>query len=271
MHLLLTLGVAVVSAILGGAAILHLIPKLGGVGRAMSPAFCRAPGVDVVLLYFIVGPWIAGPVVAGWWGLLVGVIAQYAALLIWIALHELAHPGARKGPRIHSTMRRLVGGWRNHFAVWVTSLAVPAFWVVRAAEVFLYPVLTWTVRLPTYRHAEWVAVSRHKFEGLVGYDLIWCLYCDWMTGVWSLGGEMLRNVESVWCPFRFYSEKKCANCRIDFPDIEGGWVPADGAMADVARVLEEKYPRDEGNSWYGHPVRVTREGSALSDQPSAVG
>ena len=47
-----------------------------------------------------------------------------------------------------------------------------------------------------------------KVEGLVGHDRIWCLYCDWMTGVWSLGTEMLRNVESFWCPLRFSSDAK---------------------------------------------------------------
>ena len=37
---------------------------------------------------------------------------------------------------------------------------------------------------------------------VIGHALIWCLYCDWMTGVWSLGTEMLRNVESFWYPIR---------------------------------------------------------------------
>src|SRR5688572_27519328 len=155
MNQFLILGIAIVGAMLAGAGLCHLIPRLGSAGRTLAAAMCRAPGVDLVLLYFIVGPWIAGPIVSGGWGLLVAVFAQYVALLLWIVLHEIAHPHARRGPRIHSTLRRLVGGWRNHLAVWLTSLAVPAFWVVRAAEVFLYPLLTWTVRLPKYRHAEW--------------------------------------------------------------------------------------------------------------------
>ena len=41
-----------------------------------------------------------------------------------------------------------------------------------------------------------------------------------LTGVYSLGAEMLRNVESFWCPIRFYDGKKCDNCKLDFPDIE---------------------------------------------------
>jgi hypothetical protein len=125
----------------------------------------------------------------------------------------------------------------------------------------VYPPLTWLVRLPRYRSSEWVNVSRQKFDGLVGHDLIWCLYCDWMTGVWSLGTEMLRNVESFWCPIRFASPEKCANCRVDFPDIEGGWVAADGEMADVVGVLTDRYPGPKGdNAWFGHPTRLTVEG-----------
>ena len=126
----------------------------------------------------------------------------------------------------------------------------------RVAEVFIYPLLTGLVGLPAYESADWVRVSRHKFSGLVGHDLIWCLYCDWMTGVWSLGSEMLRNVESFWCPIRFDSSKKCANCQIDFPDIAGGWVPADGTMAQVADKVKEMYGAGE-RSWFGRRVHVT--------------
>jgi hypothetical protein len=103
---------------------------------------------------------------------------------------------------------------------------------------------------------EWVTVSRQKFDGLVGHDLIWCLYCDWMTGVYSLGAEMLRNVESFWCPIRFYDGKKCENCRIDFPDIDR-WVPADGNMKQVTELLLEKYPpeSEEPRAWFGSTCR----------------
>src|SRR5262249_57508799 len=111
------------------------------------------------------------------------------------------------------------------------------FWVTRMAELFLYPPIASLTGLPKYNGAEWVNVSRQKFSGLVGHDLIWCLYCDWMTGIWSLGSEMLRNVESFWCPIRFYEGKKCENCKIDFPDIAVGWVPADGSMADIAATI----------------------------------
>jgi hypothetical protein len=176
------------------------------------------------------------------------------------------HREASKGPRIVKALNRSVGRVRNHAAVWWTALAVPIFWLVRLAEVIVYPPLVWIVRFPRYRQGEWVNVSRHKFSGLVGHDLIWCLYCDWMTGVWALGTEMLRNVESFWCPIRFIDGKKCENCSLDFPDNEHGWVTPEQGMAGAVSVVEEKYPRGASeNSWFGHPgrgvtTRVTVEG-----------
>jgi hypothetical protein len=134
------------------------------------------------------------------------------------------------------------------------------FWAVRVAEILVYPFLIWIVRFPRYKHREWVCVSRHKFDGLVGHDLIWCLYCDWMTGVWALASEMLRNVESFWCPIRFHSTNKCDNCSHDFPDIYRGWIPTDGTMEDVTAVIKKYYGEAEINAWFGHPARMTVEG-----------
>ncbi len=271
--LLVTLG-----AMLVGAGVVHLIPRLGPAGRALSGALCRAPLLDLVITYFTAGPMIVGPiagsmlspetpVLGAGLGLLAALLGQVGAVMVWTVLHELAHPEARRGPRIVHTLNRKVGRVRNHAAVWWTAWAVPVFWVIRVAQYFVYPPLTWLVRLPKYRAEEWINVSRHKFRGLVGHDLIWCLYCDWMTGVWSLGGEMLRNVESFWCPIRFDSTKKCDNCRVDYPDIAGGWVDADADMAEVVRVLDEKYPGPGGtNPWFGHPVRVTVEGEERSPE-----
>lgn len=263
---------ATLGAMLAGAAVLHLIPRMGAPGRAWSEAMCRAPLLDLVITWFTAGPMIVGavagvrvwsdsPVAGGFLGLLLAVLAQISAVMIWTVLHELANPQARRGPRIVHTLNRKVGRYRNHAAVWWTAWAVPLFWFVRLAQYFIYPPLTWLIRLPRYRDHEWVNVSRHKFRGLVGHDLIWCLYCDWMTGVWSLGGEMLRNVESFWCPIRFDSAKKCDHCRVDYPDIAGGWVAADADMQAVSRVLDEKYPGPGGdNSWFGHPARLTVNG-----------
>lgn len=269
----LTILLVTLAAMLFGAGLLHLVPRLGPGGRALSGALSRAPLLDIVVTYFTVAPLIAGPIAGArlspetpWLGaglgLLAGVLGQIAAVMVWTVLHELAHPEARRGPRIVHTLNRKVGRVRNHAAVWWTAWAVPVFWVIRVAQYFVYPPLTWLVRLPRYRASEWVNVSRHKFRGLVGHDLIWCLYCDWMTGVWSLGSEMLRNVESFWCPIRFYSEKKCENCKVDFPDVAGGWVAADGTMQDVTKVLQEQYGTiGPVKPWFGHPARLTIDGA----------
>lgn len=242
-----------------GTAVLHLLPKLGSPGKTASAWFCRGIGLDLMITYFTVLPMIVGLVVLGWLGLLAGLVGQVAGLLVWCWLHELTHPQARKGPRIVKVLNRSVGRFNNHLALWITAIVVPVFWLVRVAQWVVYPPLTWTVRLPAYKSSEWVNVSRHKFEGLVGHDLIWCLYCDWMTGIWSLGTEMLRNVESFWCPIRFYDGKKCENCTLDFPDIDHGWIPADGNMEQVANLLQDKHARGD-HSWFGHPSRVTIEG-----------
>ncbi|MCC5831410.1 MAG: hypothetical protein JJU36_18375, partial [Phycisphaeraceae bacterium] len=261
----LLVAAAVAAAMLLGAGLLHLLPRLGRPGRAASGAMTRAPALDLWITYFTILPLAAGPVWAGWWGLLGAVVGQVGGVLIWTGLHELAHPQARRGPRIVKVINAKVGVVRNMTAVWLTAIVVPMFWIVRMAQVGIYPWLTLLVGLPAYRHAEWVNVSRQKFSGLVGHDLVWCLYCDWMTGVWSLGSEMLRNVESFWCPIRFASEKKCERCRQDFPDIDGGWIPADGTMNQVTDLLERVHDRHHG--WFGHPARLTVEGTPVMHKP----
>lgn len=238
------------------AGLLHLIPRLGAAGRQISDALCRAPALDVLVMYFTVLPLIVGPVVGGWAGLAGAIVGQVATVLIWTQLHELAHRDVVRGPRIVKSVNRIVGRWRNHAAIWTTAIVTPLFTLVRLAELFVYPPLHWLVGLPAYNHSDWVNVSRQKFCGLVGHDLIWCLYCDWMTGIWSLGTEMLRNVESFWCPIRFYSDKKCANCAIDFPDVADGWVSADGTIAQVAQTIDRMHGNGD-HSWFGKRVQLT--------------
>lgn len=64
-------------------------------------------------------------------------------------------------------------------------------------------------------------------------------------------GNVACNVESFSRPIRFYSEKKCANCQIDFPDINNDWVSANGRMKDVPNILTNKYKKDqEKRSWF---------------------
>ncbi|MGA3068325.1 MAG: hypothetical protein ABSF29_15880 [Tepidisphaeraceae bacterium] len=250
------------AAMVLGAGLLHLIPRLGRTGQRLSNGLCRAPGLDWVITYFTVAPLIVGPAVAGWRGFFGAIVGQVAGVMIWTFLHELANPDARRGPRIIKMSNRLSGRWRNMAALWLTAIVTPGFWIIRFSEVAIWPAIARLVGLPRYRSADWVNVSRHKFSGLVGHDLIWCLYCDWMTGVWSLGSEMLRNVESYWCPIRFSNEKKCANCAVDFPDVEQGWVPADGTMAQVVETMETMYA-DGQRGWFGHPARLTVKGEPV--------
>src|SRR2546422_7405346 len=55
------------------------------------------------------------------------------------------------------------------------------------------------------------------------------------------------------------------SCKLDFPDINGGWVAPEGTMGDVVTTLEKMYgaavtahlPRDQRHPWFGHPVRTT--------------
>ena len=242
--------------LLAGAGFLHLLPRLGSAGWRISEACCRAPLLDLIVCYFTILPLVVGPLIAGWRGLLSGVLAQLVTLLTWQTIHEIVHRDAVKGPRIIKVLNKKFGALRNLTAVYVTGFAIPIFWFVRMAELILYPPLVKLVHFPAYNSADWISVSRQKFSGLVGHDLIWCLYCDWMTGVWSLGTEMLRNVESFWCPIRFSCEKKCANCEIDFPDVNQGWVHASGNMSDVVKTLDRMYPpAEQVQTWFGHPLR----------------
>ena len=252
------------TGVLALSLVLTAVPRFGAFGRRVSETLARAPMLDLVLIALIFGPWLIAAPLVGWAGFAGAIAGQIVGLQLWIYTHELMHMQHVRGPRIVWFINRRFGRLRNHFALWVTVIALPVFWLVRLAQVAAYPWLVWVLGFPKYSHAEWVNVSRHKFEGLVGHDLIWCLYCDWMTGVYSLGGEMLRNVESFWCPIRFYDGKKCENCRIDFPDIDGGWAPADGTMADVVDILETKYPPEQKTAaWFGHPIRLTHEGQPV--------
>jgi len=252
-----------VSIILGTALVVELalawvytlLPQISKTGRIISDWFTQAPGLDVALATLIWVPWIVGGAIAGWTGWLATLIGQILAMQLWILGHEQLHKQVLAQPRIVSYLNQRFGWWRNNLALWITSASVPVFLSIRIAEVFLYPMLVKLLGFRSYDQREWVNVSRQKFEGLVGHDLIWCLYCDWMTGVYSLGAEMLRNVESFWCPIRFYNGKKCENCQLDFPDINGGWVAADSTMTNVVETLDQQMPSDRPWSWFGHPEK----------------
>ena len=256
MNLITEIYLPLTITLFGSSLLFHILPRLGKPGKQLSDALCYAPAIDFVLAYFMLLPLIFGSFAAGWIGLITALVAELSAMSMWIIFHELINYKSWQKPKIARTLSHLAGGWRNHLAVWITLLAIPCFWIVRFTQIIVYPPLTWLVGLPKYKTKDWVNVSRHKFEGLIGYDLIWCLYCDWMTGVWSLGTEMLRNIESFWCPIRFYDGKKCENCKLDFPDLENGWVAKDGNMKDVVELLNCKYAHNKQHSWFGHQSRL---------------
>ncbi len=256
MHHLIVFAVATAASLVGllWIALLLTFLRIG--------AFARAPWLDIVVALMTWVPWVVGGIMGGWAALVGVLLGQVLTLYAWCWIHESLHPHAKRGPRIIKFINVAVGRWQNHLALWVTVIALPGFWFIRFLEITTYPVLVWLLNFPPYRQSDWINVSRQKFDGLVGQDLIWCLYCDWMTGVYALGAEMLRNVESFWCPIRYYDGKKCANCQIDFPDIANGWVDAAGTMQDVTDVMQEKYG-DGQRAWFGHPVRLTVKGKAV--------
>jgi len=259
---LLTFGAALATT---AAALLLLglaLTLLNKFIRRTAERFARAPMLDVIVASFTWVPWVVAGVQGGWLAFAGALVGQLVALYAWCLMHETLHREAARGPRIVRFINRTVGRWRNHLALLVTLVALPGFWFIRFIQAFAYWPLVVLLNFPKYRQSEWVNVSRQKFDGLVGHDLVWCLYCDWMTGVYALGAEMLRNVESFWCPIRFYDGKKCANCRTDFPDIDHGWVPADGTMREVEQLMQEKYGHGR-RSWFGHPARITLKGKPI--------
>jgi hypothetical protein len=99
-----------------------------------------------------------------------------------------------------------------------------------------------------------VCASVSAMHGLVLFPSYTSWYCDWMTGLWALGSEMLRNIESFWCPIQFRDPVKNRNAATDFPDV-AKWAPADGTMEDAVRAFEAQYDGKRKNSWWGHPDR----------------
>jgi len=253
----------------GLAAGLTLLGRAGEQPYSIAEPLARAPGLDVIVAGLTWAPWILAAIYAGWWGLLGAVVAQAVVLQGWIWLHEWAHPEVQDRPRIVTFINATVGRWRNYLALWATLVGLPTLCAIRITEIVAYAPLVWLLDFPRYRHSEWVNVSRHKFEGLVGHDLIWCLYCDWMTGVYAFGGELLRNVESFWCPIKFADPAKCENCQRAFPDLASDWVRPDGTLEDVEALLREKYGNGE-RTWFGHPARLTVEGEAVELGPEKL-
>ncbi len=215
--------------------------------------FTEAPGLDIAIFSFTALPWVIAFKQTSWLGLGASIIGQLFTLYVFNLIHErLLNRKFKDGAKLYRTLNQIVGFTRNHLALLICLLAVPLFLALRIGQILIYPMLRWTLRFPKYKGAEWINISRYKFEGLVGHDMVWCLYCDWMTGLHSLTGEMLRNVESFWCPIRFYDGKKCDNCTLDFPDLDQ-WANSDAKIEDVQNLLLTKYPpkSQKDRTWFG--------------------
>ena len=231
---------------LAGAAVFTRI------AYAISERITRAPLLDFFISLFTWMPWAAGYLLDGWHGVLAGLLAQFLALHSFCLLDRAIR--GKKGPTLTGAQNKLLGTLRNQLALWMTTPAAVAFVLIRVVEIVFYPAVACLAKMPAYRNGDWVNLSRHKYDGLIGYDLLWCWYCDWMTGLWALGSEMLRNIESFWCPIRFHDEVKNKNALTDFPDI-AEWTPQDGTIEDAVRAFEEHYDGKRENSWWGHPDR----------------
>ena len=235
--------------ILGGLIAAAIFTRLA---FAITERIAKAPWVDLFVSLFTWAPWVAGWFLDGLAGTGAAVLAQIVFLHLFCGVDRALR--GKPGPILEGAQARVLGWWRNQLCLLVQTPAIPVFWMIRIAEIVLYPPIAWLGKLPTYKSSEWVNLSRHKFDGLVGHDLLWCWYCDWMTGLWALGSDMLRNIESFWCPIRFCDDCKCRNACIDFPDLTK-WAPADGTVADAVRVFDEHYDGKRKNSWWGHPDR----------------
>ena len=154
-----------------GAGLLHLLARMGQVGEHLSEAACRAPLLDVIICYFAILPLVVGPLVADWSGLIIAIVAQFTALLIWQTIHEAAHRDAVRGPRIIKALSKKVGPVRYLTAAYMTALATPVFWVARAAQIIVYPSLVRLVNLPAYNTAEWVMFRGKNSADLWGMTL----------------------------------------------------------------------------------------------------
>jgi hypothetical protein len=218
----------------------------------VSEKIVRAPFLDFLISLFTWIPWAVGFWLNGWTGVLSALFAQWIGIYVFCFVDRAIR--GKPTDTLTAAQGRVLGPFRNHVALLATTPATVAFVAVRLTEILVYPVVAWLAKLPTYKASDWVNLSRHKYAGLTGPDLLWCWYCDWMTGLWALGSEMLRNIESFWCPIRFRDEEKNRNSATDFPDVER-WAPADAGVKEAIEVFEKHYDGHRKNSWFGHPDR----------------
>src|SRR3954447_5050094 len=94
------------------AALLVLATFLSVLPKALSPMFCRAPMLDLIVASLTWVPWVMSGCIWGWAGFAGTLVGQFVALYVWAKGHELAHPSANKGPRIVKFINAAVGRWQ---------------------------------------------------------------------------------------------------------------------------------------------------------------
>ena len=204
--------------------------------EAMRKPFMKGIGVDALWSAFLIVPFILGALMGLPWYLTFVLMVSYLA--VWSQVDRRL----RGKPGDFSIAAYWIerDGWGRYLLGWWCTAAIPLFFLVRLTELLVYPVLVVAWGLPPLRASDYIMLSRHKWEGLVGADLVYCLYCEWMTGVWSLGSAQLQNIESMWCPLRFRSEVQCEKCKAFFPDVNAWARPEDG-MPGVEKFYRENY------------------------------
>jgi hypothetical protein len=161
-------------------------------------------GLDLAVFGYTVFPALFGSIFYSWAGFAGSLFGSLIALYAFFIIDPMFR--SRDTPTIIGLLNKKVGVFKNNLALLATVIAVPCFVNLRLAEILVYPMLTFLVKLPPYKQGDWVNVSRHKYDGLTGADLVWCLYCDWMTGVYSRKVRELRDRfprhRRVGCPGR---------------------------------------------------------------------
>lgn len=229
-----------IGASLGWFAVLTV--ALFAVGRRLE-FLARPPAVDCVVILYTAAPWIAGGFAGAqihqhWLGGVGGVAAVTVAQILALEIFDWVHCriAARQGIQdlqINRSIERRFGKLKNRTCLWLTVPSIPFFLYNRLG--FLgYFLFEWMLGFSHFKSSDYITVSRQKIQNLVGADLVWCLYCDWMTGGWTLTSEILNEVESFWCPLKFSDATKCAKCANYFSI--GHWTPPQTTAAEIGKI-----------------------------------